>query len=453
MSDLRSFLERVRTERPTDLLEIEREVNPRFETTAILTKLEAQHRSPILFFKRVTGTAFPVVTNVCGSMGRIAFALGCPLKEVSARYAAGVAAPIKPTVTLDAPVHENIALGEDVDLWRLPALVYHEHDSEKPYITAAIGVARDPETGHENVSVHRLMIAGRDTTGLFMEPGKHLDRIFQKFRRSGRPMPIAFFIGAHPMWLLGALYSGPLEEYGVIGGLLGEPLPVVECITQPGLFVPARAELTLEGFASPDELIDEGAFGEWPGHSTGVTRTPVFRVTAMTMRHHALFQDVVSGHLEHLTLELPAIEHRALSHARAAAAGVTAFSLIAPFTSVVALDKTSEDEPKRVMDALLTIDIQAKHLIVVNADVDIRDLRQVFRAVGLNTQPARDVYVYPDEQGTLLDPSCTSPLGRTSKMGIDATRRLHPTRQIRPNRVPASVLDRVDVAELLKRRP
>jgi len=452
MSDLRSFLERVRTERPTDLIEIDREVDPRFETTAILTKLEAQHRSPILFFKRVRGTAFPLVTNVCGSMGRIAFALGCPLKDVSARYAAAVAAPIKPRVTLEAPVHAHVAVGEGVDLHRLPALVYHEHDSEKPYITAAIAVARDPETGHENLSVHRLMIAGRDTTGLFMEPGKHLDGIFRKFRRAGRAMPIAVFIGAHPAWSLGAVYSGPLEEYGVIGGLLGEPLPVVECITQAGLFVPARAELVLEGVASPDELIDEGAFGEWPGYSTGVTRAPVFRVTAMTMRHQAIFQDVVSGHLEHLTLELPAIEHRALSHARAAAA-VTAFSVIAPFTSVVALDKTSEDEPKRVMDALLTTDIQAKHLIVVDADVDIRDLRQVFRAVGLNTQPARDVYVYPDEQGTLLDPSCASAPPRTSKMGIDATRRLRPARPIRPNRVPAGVLDRVDVTELLKRWP
>ena len=74
MSDLRSFLARVRAERPADLFEIDREVDGRFETAAILTKLEAQQRSPILFFKRVTGTALPVVTNVCGSMGRIAFA-------------------------------------------------------------------------------------------------------------------------------------------------------------------------------------------------------------------------------------------------------------------------------------------------------------------------------------------------------------------------------------------
>ncbi|WP_437733421.1 UbiD family decarboxylase [Sorangium sp. So ce1335] len=452
MSDLRSFLERVKRERPTDLLEIEREVDPRFETTATLMKLEERQRSPILVFKKVKGTTFPVATNVCGSTGRLALALGCPLKDVSARYAEGIDAPIKPRVTSDAPVHEDIAVGAAVDLHRLPALVYHEHDTDRPYITAAIGVARDPETEHVNLSFHRLMIAGRDTTGILMEPGKHLDRIFQKYRKAGAPMPIAFFIGAHPAWSLGALYSGPLEEYDVIGGLLKEPLPVVECVTQRGLHVPARAEIVLEGFVSPDELIDEGPFGEWPGFSTGVTRTPVFHVTAMTMRNDAIFQDVVSGHVEHLILEVPAIENRALRNARAVAPGVTAFSLIAPFTSVVALNKTSEDEPKRLMDALLTTDIQAKHLFVVDADVNIGDLREVLRAAGLNTQATRDVYIYPDEQGSPLDPSCASHLARTSKMGIDATRRLKPARRTTRNSVPASVLDSIDVNELLKRR-
>ncbi|HTG34994.1 MAG TPA: UbiD family decarboxylase [Thermoanaerobaculia bacterium] len=453
MSDLRSFLERVRQERPTDLLELEREVDPRFETTAILTKLEERQRSPVLVFKNVKGTKFPLVTNVCGSMGRLAFALGCPLKEVSVRYAEGIDAPIRPVVTDHAPVQERVATGAEVDLHLLPALTYHEHDADKPYITAAISVARDPETGHVNLSYHRLMIASRNTTGILIEPGKHLDRIFQKYRSAGRAMPIAFFIGAHPAWSLGALYSGPLEEYDVIGGLLRAPLPVVACVTQPGLFVPSAAEIVLEGFVSPDELIAEGPFGEWPGFSTGVARTPVFHVTAMTTRDGAVFQDVVSGHIEHLILEVPAIEYRALRNARAVASGVVAFSLIAPFTSVVALHKTSEDEPKRLMDALLTTDIQAKHLIVVDADVNIGELRGVLRAVGLNTLAARDVYIYPDEQGTLLDPACTSPTGRTSKMGIDATRRLSPARRAMGNSVPSSVLDAIDVDELLRRRP
>ncbi|QHO77847.1 hypothetical protein ACH79_39835 [Bradyrhizobium sp. CCBAU 051011] len=453
MSDLRSFLDLVRAQRPSDFIEIKREVDRRFETAAILSKLEMQQRSPILLFGSVRGAALPLVTNVCGSMGRIAFALSCPIKDVSARYAVAAAAPIQPKVTRDAPVQEIRATGRDIDLGRLPALVYHEYDADKPYITAAVAVARDPDSGRTNLSVHRLMVRDSTSAAVFIERGKHLDGILQAFRRAGRIMPIAFFIGSHPAWLLGAVYSGPLEEYGVIGGLLREPLSIVECVTQTGLFVPARAEVVLEGVIDPDQLVEEGPFGEWSGYSTGIVRSPLFQVSAMTMRRDAIFQDVVSGHMEHLTVELPAIEHRTLARARAAAPSVAAFAVIAPFTSVVALEKTAEDEPKRVMDALLSTDIQAKHLIVVDADVDIRDPRRVFRAIGLNTQPVRDVHIYPDESGTLLDPSCTSPTARTSKMGIDATRRLAPTRQIKPNQVPSDVLASVDISDVLKRRP
>jgi len=451
MRDLRDFLDRVKKERSTDLISIEREVNPRFETTAILIKFEERQRSPVLLFKNMKGSQYSVVSNVCGSQGRIALALGCTLREISARYAEGIHAPIKPIVVKNAPIHENVAVGAEVNLLSLPTLVHHESDADTLYLTAAIGVVRDLNTGHINLSFHRLMVVGRNKTGILIEPGKHLDCIYQKYRKANQAMPIAFFIGAHPLWTLGALYSGPAEEYDIIGGLLQEPLSVVQCITQAGLFVPAGAEIALEGTVAPDELMDEGPFGEWSGFSTGVTKTPVFKVSAMTTRNNAIIQDIVSGHTEHLILEMPAIEYRTLNNARAIVPGVTAVSLIAPMTSVVALKKSSDNEPKLIMDALLKTDIQAKHLIVVDADVRIGDLREVFRAIGLNTQASHDVYIYPHEQGTFLDPSCTSPKARTAKMGIDATRSLKPTRRIVPNRVPADLLDSIDITEFLKR--
>lgn len=449
MKDLRHFLERVKKERPTDMIEIEHQVDGRFETTGILVKLEERQRSPVLHFKNVKGTDFPVVSNVCGSMGRIALALDCKLNEVSIRYADAIANTIKPLVVDHGPIHDRTWRGPEVDLRCLPPLIHHQNDADRPYITAAIGVASDPDTGHVNLSFHRLMVAGRDKTGILIEPGKHLDRIYQKYRKANKPMPIAFFIGAHPLWTLGAVYSGPLEEYDVIGGLLKEPLQLVECLTQPGLRVPAFAEIVLEGFVPPDESTDEGPFGEWPGFSTGVTKTPVFHVTAITARHDALFQDVVSGHAEHLILEMPAIEYRALKNAREVAPGVSAVALVAPLTSIVALKKNADDEPRKIMDTLLRSDIQAKHMIVVDDDVNISDLREVWRAIGLNTQASRDVHIYSDEQGTPLDPSARN--ARTAKMGIDATRKAHALKNVMPNRVPESVLASIDIAALLKR--
>lgn len=451
--DLRSFIDRVRAERKADFLEIEREVDPCYETTAFIVKLEEKMKSPLLLFKNIKGSRFPLVTNVCGSMGRLAFALDCPLQQVTKCYAERSEQPVKPEVLKRGPVQENVLRGAEIDLGILPRLVYHEGDTENPYITAAIVIARDPETQKTNLSYHRMMIAGKAHTGIFMERGKHLDGIFQKYAERGRAMPIAVFIGVHPLVSLGALYSGSpeVEEYDIVGGLMRAPLPLVECLTQPNLFVPAYAEMVLEGFVPPDDRIDEGPFGEFTGYGTGIIRTPVFHVSAITFRNNCIFQDVASGHMEHLILPLPAIERRVLSDARKAAKGVTRVSLVAPLTAIVALEKSDDAEPHAVIETLLHGDIYTKHVIVVDADVEINDLRQVVAAMALNTQANTGVYVLPDEQGTPLDPSCTSHEGRVAKMGIDATRRLVKIRVIIKNTVPKAVLDRIDSAELSRK--
>lgn len=449
--DLRSFLDTVRSKRAADIVEVEREVDPRHETAAIVTALEQKGRSPLLVWKRVKGTELTVVTNVCGSIGRLALALDCSLKDVATVYGERAGKPVPPHQVASGPAQEVVVRGEAVDLGVLPRFVYHEDDADEPYITAAIVVARDPETGKTNLSYHRLMIAGPRETGILMEKGRHLDGIFEKYVARGEDMPIAVFIGVHPLVSLGALYSGPLEEYDVIGGLFGDSLPLVPTLTQPGLAVPAGAELVLEGKVAHDRTIREGPFGEFTGYGTGITQAPPFVVEAITHRRDCVFQDIVSGRMEHLILSMPALELRTLRDARAVAPGVTRIALVAPLTAVIALEKRDDDEPRRIIEALLEGDIYSKHVIVVDADVDPNDLRQVLSAVALQTQADRKVFVLPNRQGTPLDPSCASPEGKSAKMGIDATRPIASDRVVTRNRIPADVLARIDLNEFLRR--
>ncbi|MBL8941891.1 MAG: UbiD family decarboxylase, partial [Myxococcales bacterium] len=161
-----------------------------------------------------------------------------------------------------------------------------------------------------------------------------------------------------------------------------------------------------------------------------------------------IVQDIVSGHLEHLMLSMPALEHRSLRDARAAVPGVTRVALVAPLTAVVAVRKTDDDEPRRIIEAMLA-DVYAKQVIVVDDDVDPNDLPRVLSAMALQCQPADAVRIFHDMRGTPLDPSCTDPRGRSSKLGIDATRPLRPDREITRNRIPQDVLDGVDLAALL----
>jgi 2,5-furandicarboxylate decarboxylase 1 len=451
MHDLRTFLDTVRRERPRDIIYISRPVSSKYETAAILTKLEQSYRFPILFFHNVAGSPFPVVTNVCGSVARLALALGCSVGELSRVYAARCAQPIKPVITNTAPVQEHVLTGQEVNLESFPRFVYHEDDAPQPYITAAIVVARDPETGKSNLSFHRLMIVDRSTTAILMARGKHLDQIYRKYESASEPMPIAAFLGVHPACSLGALYTGSActEEYDIIGGLGQSALSLAKCVTN-SLHVPADAEFVLEGSVPPRTRVNEGPFGEFTGYSTGIMSCPMFKVQAVTSRQDPIFQDIVSGHSEHLLLPILGMEHHLLEAARTAVPTTVNVRVLVPLTAYVALEKKDDSQPQRVIEALLVSDIYVKQVIVVDADVDISDVRQVAIAVALHVRPDRDVYIHRPTLGTELDPSCESSDGTTAKLGIDATVPLVTTRRVVKNRVPKHLLDSINLSELLQ---
>jgi 2,5-furandicarboxylate decarboxylase 1 len=450
VKDLTTFLDIVRQERPHDIVDVYHPVNPEYETAAIITKLEQAYRSPIVVFHQVNGSCFPLVTNVCGSWARIALALGCSVRELPQCYADRCARPIKAVLTPNARVHECVLTGKAVDLSALPQLIYHENDVSRPYVTGAIVVARDPDTGKSNLSFHRLMILDRNTTGIFMARGKHLHRIYCKYEAADQPMPIAAFIGVHPVCSLGGVYTGShdTQEYDIIGGLQQSSLSLVKCVTNC-LCVPAESEFALEGTIPPGRRVEEGPFGEFTGYSTGTMACPMLKVDAITFRKQPLFQDIVSGGLEHLLLPVLGMEYHLLEIARAAVTNTKSVKLSVPLTAFVSLEKSEAAQPRRIIEALLSSDVYIKQVIVVDAEVDLSDLRQVATAVALHLRPDRDIYIHSRMPGTELDPSGEVADGLTSKLGLDATQRLKAARPIAKNRVPQHLLDSINVSELL----
>jgi 2,5-furandicarboxylate decarboxylase 1 len=450
MPDLRSFIDLVRRERPRDILDIDRRVSPHYETAAIVTKLEQAARFPIVFFHDVAGSRYALVSNVCGSQGRMALALGCPPRELRSRYAEAIERPVPPKHTKKGPAQEQVYIGRKVNLRDLPQLIYHQDDACQPYITAAIVAAMDPENGKTNLSFHRLMILNENTTTIFMARDKHLHRIYRKHEQAARPMPIAAFIGVHPACSLGALYTGEsqVEEYDIIGGLLRSPLPLVKCATND-LCVPAEAEVVLEGEVAASMRAEEGPFGEFTGYATGTSSCPLFAVHALTCRNNPIFQDIVSGGAEHLALPLPGMETHLLRVARLAAPATTALRVAAPLTVFVSIQKQNDAEPERLIHALLASDIYVKHVVVVDSAVDIFDFRQMATAIAYHMLPDRDVVVKRGCAGSELDPSYESP-NDVVKVGIDATAPHICRRSLNKNRIPKELLDSINLAELLR---
>jgi UbiD family decarboxylase len=141
-----------------------------------------------------------------------------------------------------------------------------------------------------------------------------------------------------------------------------------------------------------------------------------------------------------------------LRDAKTFAPNVRRIALPAPLTVIVALDKTDDDQPQRLIEGLLRSDVYTKQVIVVDGDVDPGDLRQVLASMALKTQADQRVFILPREDGTPLDPSCPNNDGKTAKIGIDATQALKSTRAITRNRIPQAVLDAIDLGALLGKK-
>ena len=229
---------------------------------------------PALLFDRVAGHRGDgrVLVNMMETMERTALTLDLPLDlstiEVIHRLRTrlGRLAPVEPRVLDTGPVLENRRTGKDIDILDIPVPRWHSGDGGRYLGTAHLVVTRDPETGAENVGCYRVMVHEPDKVALYISPGKHGRMHMEKTLRAGKPVPVAMAFGQHPLMFVAASQAVPpgMSEYAWAGGLVGQPLSVIEA-PLTGLRVPAAAEIVIEGEIVPCDTRPEGPFGEWTG--------------------------------------------------------------------------------------------------------------------------------------------------------------------------------------------
>src|SRR2546423_5646185 len=85
------------------------------------------------------------------------------------------------------------------------------------------------------------------------------------------------------------------NEYDVAGGLIGEPVEVINA-PATGLPIPAQAVIAFEGFVHPDDLLDEGPLGEWTGYyAGGRKREPAIRIEPFMHRDEPILLGAIPG--------------------------------------------------------------------------------------------------------------------------------------------------------------
>jgi UbiD family decarboxylase len=447
--DLRSFLDLIKRRKPEEFQIVSKEVDPAYELTAIVVKLEREGRHrPVLLFERVKGSKFPVLTNLHASRSRLAAAMGTSPEETQRAYLRAMDKPIASRVVRTGPVKEVVLTGDRIDLYDLPQVLHHEGDASA-YITAAISFAKDPTAEVWNCAYNRLQIKGRDTTSIHLTTGKHLWEFHRIAEARGAPLPVALVVGVHPAIALGALAIGSIDEdeRAIMGALLGEPLELVKCETSDVL-VPAHAELVIEAEILPNERTAEGPFGEFTGYSLGERQREVVKVKAITHRRDAIFQDITVAHLDHLLLSTIPIEANLYRAVRAMVPSVKAVRVPGPFTCYVSLEQRVAGQAKNAILAALGADLYVKRVVVVDHDVDVFDDRQVNWAIATRCQPDRDITIITNARGSDLDPS-TREDGYTAKWGVDATAKPSLAAYTPRHRVPPAVWQRIDLKDFL----
>lgn len=392
-----------------ELREIKQEVDWDLEAGAILRRTY-EKKLPAPFFQKVKEypEGYRLFGGMLSTLKRCALALEMDpensYKEIMNEYMKRKDNLIKPILVKDGPCKENIYIGDEVDLYNLPAPMVHDGDGGRYLVTWAAIVTKDPDSDWFNWGLYRGMIRGKDSlTGLVM-PYQHIGMHYAKYEARNQPMPFAIAFGMEPICHVVAFtdIDYGVNEVDVAGALRREPVELVKCETVD-LAVPATAEIVIEGEMLPKERAIEGPFGEFTGYTTGDRATinrPIWKVKAITHRNDPILSfscvgiPVDEGHLFRSITRATAM----LEKLRANGLPVVDVNLLpeaAYLMVIVSVKPAFANIAERVASTLWGSKLGGHilpYVIVVEDDIDPYNLGEVLHALASKCHPARGIH-------------------------------------------------------------
>ena len=449
--DLRDFIAHLESRKL--LTRIDYPVSPHLEMTAISDKV-LRNNGPALLFTHPKNYNVPVLTNLFGTVERVALAMGQEdikaLREIGQLLAAlkepeppknfkdafqqipllKHALHMAPKTTERAVCQTHVLEKDEVDLTKLPIQTCWP-DDVAPLITWGLVTTKGPHQARENIGIYRQQVLNKNQLIMrwLAHRGGALDYLAFQKEYPGERFPIAVTLGTDPATLLAAVTPVPdsLSEYAFAGLLRGKRTHLTRCIGHD-LHVPANAEFVLEGYLEPGNEAPEGPFGDHTGYYNEVETFPVFTVERITHRPDPIYHSTYTGRPP----DEPAILGLALNEVfipllQKQFPEITDFYLPPEGCSyrlaVVTIKKQYPGHAKRVMMAVWSFLKQfmyTKFVIVCDDDIDARNWQDVIWAMTTRMDPARDTVMIDNTPMDYLDfASPTSGLG--SKIGMDAT--------------------------------
>lgn len=416
---LRSFLKEMEKEK--EVVHVREQVSPHFEISSIMKTFDG---GPILFFDDVKGFQTKIVASTCGTRRRLCSALKVKSENLYQRLIEGWRSPTQPKIVKTGPVKEVV---EKADLSKIPILIHFEKDAG-PYITSAIVSALNPDGKIENVSIHRLMVIGKNRLAIRLVP-RQLFKLWNMAKEAGKDLDVAIAFGLHPAIMLAATLPLPfgVSEYTIANTFLEKGLQLIKC-ENVDAYVPVDAEVVLEGKISVKNEIVEGPLVDITGTYDIKRSQPIVEIVGMMHREDYIYQALLPSGLEHkLLMGLP---HETMIWE--AVANVVPIVKAVNLSeggcgwlhAIISIEKQKDGDGKNALMAAFGAHPSLKHAIVVDTDIDVYDTNEVEWAIATRFQANEDLIMIPNARGSTLDPSADQETGQTTKLGIDATRPL-----------------------------
>ncbi|NTU48203.1 MAG: UbiD family decarboxylase, partial [Syntrophobacteraceae bacterium] len=193
-------------EKSGNLVRVKSEVDPEYELAGIAKQYEGKK---CIFFERVKGSPYPVLMGLLWNRDIVGSLFGVPREEVPFVIARAIGAWKKDKQAHVSPVLEkgpaNEVIEPEVDLTKLPVPIHALKDGGR-YFDSAVVVVRNPENGLANISIHRMMITGKDRLTFLIDPDRHLGAYLDIMEKRNQPLQVTINngVGLAP-WIVSAI--------------------------------------------------------------------------------------------------------------------------------------------------------------------------------------------------------------------------------------------------------
>lgn len=399
------------------IVEIEKEISTKYEVSEILK----EHDKDVVIFKNIKESDMGIVSGICNTREKIAKSISSTVPQITSRIMEATENPT-PFDRVEK-VSNNFKTSENVDLSKLPVPTYYKKDGGA-YFTGGVVIAKDPETGIRNASIHRMLVNGKDMLGIRIVP-RNLYTYYKKAEALDKPLEIAIAIGMNPATLLASCTSIPInaDELEVANTFHDGEMKLIKC-DNVDIEVP-DCEILLEGEILPHERAAEGPFVDLTDTYDVVRQEPVIKLQKMHYKDDPLYHAIMPAGNEHKLLQGLPQEPRIYKAVQNTVPTIKNVVLTEGgccwLHAAVSIQKQTPGDGKNVIMAALAAHPSLKHCVVVDEDIDIFKSEDIEYAIATRVKGDEDILIVPGARGSSLDPRAT-PDGTTTKIGVDATK-------------------------------